>query len=82
MATEAVDVTLPGARPTIGHQHLINQIAQEIEDVFCAIGYTVEQGPEVETSWYNFTALNAPMDHPSRSRARHPSTWSITLRAA
>ncbi len=67
MATEAVDVTLPGARPTIGHAHLINQIKEEIEDVFCGIGYTVESGPEVETSWYNFTALNAPMDHPSRS---------------
>ena len=67
MATEAVDVTLPGARPTIGHQHLINQIKEEMEDVFCGIGYTVEAGPEVETSWYNFTALNAPMDHPSRS---------------
>ncbi len=67
MATEAVDVTLPGARPTIGHQHLITQIKEEIEDVFCAIGYTVEGGTEVETSYYNFTALNAPMDHPSRS---------------
>ena len=67
MATEAVDVTLPGARPTIGHAHLINQIKEEIEDVFCGIGYTVESGPEVETSWYNFTALNAPIDHPSRS---------------
>ena len=67
MATEAVDVTLPGARPTIGHAHPINQIKEEIEDVFCGIGYTVEAGPEVETSWYNFTALNAPMDHPSRS---------------
>ena len=67
MATEAVDVTLPGARPTIGHQHLINQIKEEIEDVFCGIGYTVESGPQVETSYYNFTALNAPMDHPSRS---------------
>lgn len=67
MATEAVDVTLPGARPTIGHAHLINQIKEEIEGVFCGIGYTVESGPEVETSWYNFTALNAPMDHPSRS---------------
>ena len=67
MAAEAVDVTLPGVRPTIGHQHLINKIKEEIEDVFCAIGYTVESGPEVETSWYNFTALNAPMDHPSRS---------------
>lgn len=67
MATESVDVTLPGARPTIGHAHLINQIKGEIEDVFCGIGYTVESGPQVETSYYNFTALNAPMDHPSRS---------------
>lgn len=67
MAAEAIDITLPGARPTIGHQHLINQIKEEMEDVFCSIGYTVEAGPEVETSWYNFTALNAPMDHPSRS---------------
>ena len=67
MATEAVDVTLPGARPKIGHQHLINQIIEEMEDVFCGIGYTVEDGPHVETTYYNFTALNAPMDHPSRS---------------
>lgn len=67
MATESVDVTLPGARPTIGHAHLINQIKEEIEDVFCGIGYTVESAPLVETSYYNFTALNAPMDHPSRS---------------
>ncbi len=67
MATEAVDITLPGARPKIGHQHLINQIIEEIEDVFCGIGYTVETGPQVESSWYNFTALNAPLDHPSRS---------------
>ena len=67
MATEAVDITLPGARPKIGHQHLINQIIEEIEDVFCGIGYTVKTGPQVESSWYNFTALNAPLDHPSRS---------------
>ena len=67
MATEAVDITLPGARPQIGHAHLINQIIEEIEDVFCGIGYTVEAGPQVESSWYNFTALNAPLDHPSRS---------------
>ena len=67
MATEAVDITLPGARPQIGHAHLINQIIEEVEDVFCGIGYTVETGPQVESSWYNFTALNAPLDHPSRS---------------
>ena len=67
MATEAVDVTLPGTRPTLGHQHLINQIIEEIEDVFAGIGYTVETGPQIETSYYNFTVLNAPVDHPSRS---------------
>ena len=67
MATEAVDITLPGVRPKIGHQHLINQIIEEIEDVFCGIGYTVEGGPQVETTWCNFPARNAPMDQPSRS---------------
>ena len=67
LAAEAVDVTLPGARPVIGHQHLINQILEEAEDIFTGIGYTVETGPQVDTTYYNFTALNAPMDHPSRS---------------
>ena len=67
LTAEAIDVTLPGTRPAIGHQHLISQIIEEIEDVFTGIGYTVESGPQVETSYYNFTALNAPMDHPSRS---------------
>ncbi|QWT18236.1 phenylalanine--tRNA ligase subunit alpha [Collinsella sp. zg1085] len=67
LAAEALDITLPGVRPHLGHQHLISQIIEEIEDVFCSIGYTVESGPQVETSYYNFTALNAPMDHPSRS---------------
>ena len=67
MAAEAVDVTLPGTRPVIGHEHLITQITEEIEDIFTGIGYTVESGPQVETTYYNFTALNAPMDHPSRS---------------
>ena len=64
---DAVDITLPGIRPQIGHQHLIRQIIEEAEDIFCGIGYTVESGPMVDTSYYNFTALNAPMDHPSRS---------------
>ena len=67
MATEAVDVTLPGVRPALGHQHLISAIIEEMEDVFCGMGYTVEPGRQVETTYYNFTALNAPEDHPSRS---------------
>ena len=66
-ATDAVDVTLPGVRPTLGHQHLISAILEEIENVFCGMGYTVDPGRQVETTYYNFTALNAPEDHPSRS---------------
>ena len=67
MAADAVDVTLPGRTLSPGTQHLINQIREEIEDIFCGLGYTVEDGPYVETTYYNFTALNAPEDHPSRS---------------
>ena len=67
MAADAVDVTLPGRRVSQGTQHLIGRIREEIEDIFCGLGYTVEDGPYVESTWYNFTALNAPEDHPSRS---------------
>ena len=67
MAADAVDVTLPGRRLSQGTQHLISQIREEIEDIFVGLGYTVEDGPYVESTWYNFTALNAPEDHPSRS---------------
>lgn len=57
---EAADVTLPGRRLSPGTEHLISQIREEIEDIFCGLGYTVEDGPYVETTYYNFTALNAP----------------------
>ena len=67
MAADACDVTLPGRRLSHGTQHLISQIREEVEDIFCGLGYTVEDGPYVESTWYNFTALNAPEDHPSRS---------------
>ena len=63
----SVDVTLPGRGLSAGTEHLISQIREEIEDIFVGLGYTVEDGPYVETAWYNFTALNAPEDHPSRS---------------
>lgn len=67
IAAETADVTLPGRRLTAGTQHLISQIREEIEDIFVGLGYTVEDGPYVETTYYNFEALNAPEDHPSRS---------------
>ena len=67
MAAEAVDVTLPGRAQPLGHQHLITFIIEEMEDFFAGIGYRVMDGPRVETEYYNFTALNTPPDHPSRS---------------
>jgi phenylalanyl-tRNA synthetase alpha chain len=64
---ERLDVTLPGRRPRRGHQHPITLIRQRIEDIFVAMGYTVEDGPEIETDFYNFDALNIPPAHPARS---------------
>ena len=63
----AVDVTLPGRGQQVGTRHLINAITDQISEIFLGLGYTVAQGPEVETDYYNFEALNAPADHPSRS---------------
>lgn len=67
MRADAVDVTLPGRAHPVGSEHLINGIVREISEIFAGIGYRVMEGPEVETDYYNFTALNAPADHPSRS---------------
>ena len=67
IAADTVDVTLPGTPLSVGTQHLISQIVEEIEQIFVGLGYTVQDGPYVETTYYNFTALNAPEDHPSRS---------------
>jgi phenylalanyl-tRNA synthetase alpha chain len=67
IAASSVDVTLPGRSPYVGSQHLISNIIDECTDIFLGLGYTVKHGREVETDYYNFTALNAPADHPSRS---------------
>jgi len=64
---EVVDVTLPGDAQARGQLHLITQIRREIEDVFLGLGYEVVDGREVETTYYNFTALNFPPGHPARS---------------
>lgn len=63
---EAVDITLPGRVQQMGTRHLISGIIDEISDIFLGMGYSVASGPEVETDYYNFEALNAPADHPSR----------------
>lgn len=66
---EKIDVTLPGTRPRLGHLHPITLVRQKIEDIFVSMGYTVEDGPEIETSFYNFDALNIPPGHPARDSA-------------
>ena len=67
ISAQAIDITLPGRAQPLGAQHLISRLTEEICEVFRGIGYTVVDGREVETAYYNFTALNAPPDHPSRS---------------
>jgi phenylalanyl-tRNA synthetase alpha chain len=65
-AKDHVDLSLPGVvRPT-GSRHLIRQVLQEIEDIFVSIGFSVVEGPEIETPYYNFEALNIPEFHPVR----------------
>ena len=66
ISASAVDVTLPGRAHPIGTQHLISRLTDEIVEIFRGIGYQVVEGTEVETDYYNFTALNTPADHPAR----------------
>ena len=69
LAAESVDVTIPGEPVVMGHQHPMNQVLQEIKDIFVGLGYTVVDGPEVELASYNFTRLNIEEGHPSRDRS-------------
>ncbi|OLC98505.1 MAG: phenylalanine--tRNA ligase subunit alpha [Acidobacteria bacterium 13_1_40CM_4_58_4] len=66
LAKERVDLSLPGVIRPIGSHHLIRQVFQEIEDIFFSIGFSVVEGPEIETLYYNFEALNIPEFHPVR----------------
>jgi phenylalanyl-tRNA synthetase alpha chain len=63
---ETVDLTLPGNRRPLGHLHPLTQVRNQIEDIFCSMGYSIEDGPEIETTYYNFEALNIPEHHPAR----------------
>ncbi|MHA6783387.1 phenylalanine--tRNA ligase subunit alpha [Pseudonocardia saturnea] len=67
LAEEAVDVTLPWDRIPRGARHPLSQISEQIADVFVAMGWEVAEGPEVESSWLNFDALNFGKDHPART---------------
>jgi len=67
LAKERVDITLPGDRRKVGALHPIMQVRREIEDIFLGMGYAIADGPEVETEYHNFSALNTPEGHPARS---------------
>ena len=66
LAHEHIDLSLPGVQRPIGSHHLIRQVFQQIEDIFVSIGFSIVEGPEIETPYYNFEALNIPEFHPVR----------------
>ena len=72
LAAEAVDVTIPGKAPKLGHKHPMYLALDELKDIFIGMGFTVLDGPEVELAEYNFDKLNAGEGHPSRD-------WSDTF---
>jgi phenylalanyl-tRNA synthetase alpha chain len=65
-ALEQIDVTLPARMPRLGHLHPITIVRREMELIFKEMGYSIDPGPEIETDWYNFEALNFTPDHPAR----------------
>ena len=67
LQNESIDVTMPSKVTKRGHKHPINVALDEVIDIFLGMGFKIAEGPEVETVYHNFDALNAPIDHPSRS---------------
>ncbi len=66
LSEKLIDVTLPGRRGQLGRLHPITAVIEEIKDTFQRFGFEIEEGPEIETDYYNFEALNIPKDHPAR----------------
>ncbi len=66
MAAERLDVTMPGIPQPLGHLHPLTLVMDEIAEIFLGMGFNIAEGPEVETDYYNFEALNIPKDHPAR----------------
>ncbi|MEP7117652.1 MAG: phenylalanine--tRNA ligase subunit alpha [Acidobacteriota bacterium] len=63
---DAVDITLPGRAPALGHRHPLSLVREQVQDVFTRLGYQVLEGPEIEDDYHNFEALNMPEEHPAR----------------
>jgi phenylalanyl-tRNA synthetase alpha chain len=91
LRAEHWDVSLPSRKPMAGHAHPIMAVKQELIDLFAHFGFQLAEGPEIETEWYNFTALNTPADHPARDmqdtfylpdgRLLRSQTSSVQIRA-
>jgi len=64
---EKIDLTLPGRKSSFGRKHPLLQVADEIKHIFTSFGFAIEDGPEIETDYYNFEALNIPKTHPARA---------------
>lgn len=60
------DITIPGKKPKRGHLHPLTEVKRQIEEIFQGMGFSIVEGPEIETEWYNFDAVNMPKNHPSR----------------
>ncbi|MCX7063766.1 MAG: phenylalanine--tRNA ligase subunit alpha, partial [Proteobacteria bacterium] len=67
LASEKIDVTLPGRRQSAGGLHPVTQALERMEQIFAAAGYAVVDGPEIEDDYHNFEALNIPAQHPARA---------------
>ena len=67
LATETLDLSLPAPETPQGTIHPVSQVMDELAEIFADLGFSVAEGPEIETQWYNFTALNMPENHPARA---------------
>ncbi len=66
LSSEKIDVTLPGVRKPLGHKHPLSIVLDEVKEIFVGMGFDIVDGPEIETDYYNFEALNMPKHHPAR----------------
>jgi phenylalanyl-tRNA synthetase alpha chain len=87
LATERIDLSLPAPDEPAGTVHPVSQVMDELAEIFADLGFAVAEGPEIETQWYNFTALNMPENHPARAmqdsfylEPREPGAEPMVLR--
>jgi len=87
LATETIDLSLPAPESVSGTVHPVSQVMDELAEIFADLGFSVAEGPEIESQWYNFTALNMPENHPARAmqdtfylEPREPGAEQMVLR--